>query len=34
MSIGNIIYKICRRTNYLQKLIDLKNNIYDKLNSL
>lgn len=34
MSIGNIIYKICRRTNYLQKLIDLKNNIYDKINSL
>ena len=34
MSIGNIIYKICRRTNYLQKLIDLKNYIYDKINSL
>jgi hypothetical protein len=34
MSVGNIIYKICRRTNYLDKLYDLKNKIYDKINSL
>lgn len=34
MSVGNIIYKICRRTNYLDKLYDLKIKIYDKINSL
>ena len=34
MSVGNIIYKICRRTGYLDKLWDLKNKVYDKKNSL
>lgn len=34
MSIGNILYKICRRTGYLNRLYDLKNKVYDKLNSL
>ena len=34
MSVGNIIYKICRRTGYLQKLWDIKNKIYDNLKSL
>lgn len=34
MSVGNIIYKICRRTGYLDKLWQLKNEIYDKKNSL
>ena len=34
MSVGNIIYKICRRTGYLDKLWKMKNNIYDKINSL
>ena len=33
-SVGNIIYKILRRTNYLDKLYDLKVKLYDKLNSL
>jgi len=34
MSVGNIIYKICRRTQYLDKLWNLKNRVYDKMNSL
>jgi hypothetical protein len=34
MSVGNIIYKICRRTGYLRKLWNMKNEIYDKLKSL
>lgn len=34
MSVGNIIYKICRRTGYLDKLWELKNKVYDKKNSL
>lgn len=34
MSVGNIIYKVCRRTGYLDKLWELKNKIYDKKNSL
>ena len=34
MSVGNIIYKICRRTGYLDKLWLLKNKVYDKKNSL
>lgn len=34
MSAGNIIYKICRRTGYLEKIYNLKNAIYDKLHSL
>lgn len=34
MSVGNIIYKICRRSGYLDKLWDLKNKVYDKKNSL
>jgi len=28
MSIGNIIFKVLRRSNYLQKLYDLKNDLY------
>lgn len=34
MSVGNLIYKVCRRTGYLDKLWELKNKIYDKKNSL
>lgn len=34
MSVGNIIYKVCRRTGYLDKLWELKNQIYDKMNSI
>lgn len=31
---GNIIYKILRRSGYLKEIFELKNNIYDKLNSI
>lgn len=34
MSIGNLTYKVLRRTNYLDKLWDMSDNIYDKINSL
>lgn len=34
MGLGNIIYKVLRRTNYLDKMWDIKNKIYDKINSL
>lgn len=33
-SLGNILYKIVRRTHYLDKIWDLKLKIYDKLNSI
>ena len=33
-SIGNIIYKVCRRLGYIDKLYDLKIKTYDKLKSL
>ena len=33
-SIGNIIYKVLRRFNYLDKLWDLKTSLYDKINSI
>lgn len=33
-STGNLIFKVLRRTNYLEKLVDLKINVYDKLNSI
>lgn len=33
MSVGNIIYKVLRRTGYLDKLWDLRNHTYDKLKS-
>lgn len=34
MSVGNIVYKVLRREGYIDKLYDLENVIYDKLNSL
>lgn len=34
MGVGNIVYKVLRRTGYLDKLWDLQDDIYDKLNSL
>lgn len=34
MSSGNIIYKILRRTKYIDKIWDLMNTSYDKINSL
>lgn len=34
MAPGNIIYKLLRRTGYLDKIFDLKSNVYDKINSL
>lgn len=33
-SYGNIIFKVLRRTGYIAKLIDLKTNIYDKMNTI
>lgn len=33
-SIGNIVYKVLRRTNNLSKLWSLKTKIYDKINSI
>lgn len=34
MSIGNIIWKVLRRMNYINKLVDLKTQTYDKLNTI
>lgn len=34
MSIGNILYKVLRRTGYLDKLYNMKTQTYDKLKSL
>ena len=34
MSIGNIVFKVLRRNEYLGKLIDLKSATYDKINSI
>lgn len=34
MSIGNIVYKFLRREEYLDRLYDLQNTIYDRLNSI
>lgn len=34
MGSGNIIYKILRRTNYIDKIWDLINSSYDKINSI
>ena len=34
LSVGNIVYKVLRRTNYLDKLWKLKTKIYDKINSI
>jgi len=34
MSVGNVIYKVLRRTEYLDKLWKLNTQIYDKLNSI
>lgn len=34
MAVGNIVYKVLRRTGYLDTLYDLQNKIYDKLNSI
>lgn len=31
---GNIIYKILRRNGYLEEILQLRNDIYDKLNSI
>lgn len=33
-STGNIIFKILRRTGYITKLIDIKRDTYDKINSI
>lgn len=33
-SVGNIVFKVLRRTNYIKKLIDLKIKTYDIINSL
>jgi len=33
MSVGNIVFKVLRRTEYISKLMDLKNSVYDKVNS-
>ncbi len=34
MSVGNITYKVLRRTNYLNKIWDLSKITYDKINSI
>lgn len=34
MAVGNIVYKVLRRSGYLDSLYDLQNAIYDKLNSI
>ena len=34
MSSGNIIYKLLRRMNYLDKIWDIINNTYNKINSI
>lgn len=34
MAVGNIVYKVLRRTGYLDTLYDLQNKIYDKINSI
>lgn len=34
MSVGNIVYKSLRREDYMDRLYDLQNQIYDDLNSL
>lgn len=34
MSVGNIVFKICRRFGYIDKLYDLKLKTYDKLKSI
>ena len=34
MAIGNIAYKVLRRTGYLDMLYDLQNKVYDKINSI
>ena len=34
MAIGNIVYKVLRRTGYLDTLYELQNKIYDKINSI
>lgn len=33
-STGNIIFKVLRRTDYMGKLVDLKRNTYDKMNTI
>lgn len=34
MSSGNLIFKVLRRNGYIEKLVDLKNKTYDKMNSI
>ena len=34
MAVGNIVYKVLRRTGYLDSLYDLQNKVYDKINSI
>lgn len=34
MAVGNIVYKILRREGYLDKLYELRNSIYDEINSI
>lgn len=31
---GNIVFKVLRRTNYIKKILDIKNLLYDKINSI
>lgn len=33
-SLGNIVFKVLRRTDYMGKLVDLKRNTYDKINTI
>ena len=34
MGVGNLAFKVLRRTEYMGKLIELKNAIYDVLNTI
>lgn len=34
MSSGNIIWKVCRRTGYIEKMWDVVNKAYDRINSI
>ena len=34
MSVGNIVFKVCRRLGYLDKLYDLKTKTYDFIKSI
>ena len=34
LATGNLVFKVLRRTNYIEKILNLKNNLYDKINSI